>query len=69
MSGPDREPVDRDREVPWWESGEAPERFSLPRTGRRRAVAIVAVVVVLALFGLLVWGVMTGAASMGSMPM
>lgn len=56
-------------DVPWWESGEAPERIALPRRRSGRVAAIIVVVVVTAAMALIIWGIAAGASSMGSMPM
>ncbi len=69
MSDHSPEPDDQRREVPWWESGRPPEQYTLPKTRRSKIALITAIVVVTALLGLVIWGIVTGAASMGSMPM
>ena len=67
MTGHD--PDRPDLEQPWWERGQPPQGYSLPRRRSRKAMLVIATVVVTVLLALTIWAVVTGAGSMGSMPM
>jgi len=69
MSGNEQDPEDVQGEAPWWETGQAPEGITLPKRRSRRLVALVMIVVGAAVLGLIIWGIVMGASSMGSMPM
>ena len=69
MSDAEQDPEGRKGEAPWWETGQAPERIALPARRGRRLVALVAIVVGGAIVGLIIWAIVVGASSMGSMPM
>ena len=68
MSGQAPDP-DEDHRPPWWETGEAPEGVALPRSASRRVLLALSVVAAVALVGFVIWELVTGAASMASMPM
>ena len=69
MSDAEPDPERRKGDAPWWETGQAPEGIALPERRGRRLVALVAIVVGSAVVGLVIWAIVVGASSMGSMPM
>jgi hypothetical protein len=69
MSDANSDPEGRNGDAPWWETGQAPERIALPERRGRRLVALVAIVVGSAIVGLVIWAIVVGASSKGSMTM